>query len=1422
MSNHEDIIKKYDKSIVKITTHDGLNIGTGFIVTDDGVICTCYHVVGDKDTKELYDNIQVYFPKTEQTVSASFLLKDDNKEPYADAINDISFLQISKQDQDQLKNNGQELIPLPLSESVIFGHRLISRGFRKEDEFPHGLGSSGEIRVITNYRIDTDVIIPIVQLYVSDIEGGMSGSPVLDRDTNKVIGMIDRIYDKEEEKKDPNLVMAIPVESLVKIYRDLANKNPGLVLINQFLEQVGLIDSSIYQNFDDLYVKPKIYSKILQKLEDKKCIFVIGIPEYGKTFTAIKLMWEKWKRLKLNCYFPRNDEEKNEILTDVLKNDERYKNSIICLDDPTGETNYKENPIFQSNIVRVINKLRSLNSYLLITMRDNIYQETLNDIIGESDESGELQYYTIRLEFGDSSYDFKQREEILLGWANKMKCRWLDDEELRNMVFIEIENERLPTPFNIYDFCLDTGQNGLNYNIKNKDDLKQLIKKYSQQTAKIFTIDLMKIKKEKDGDTNILFACFPFISDEFRTPFVQRKFNQLIEPRNDIYNYKQSVFNNATNTFQGRINTSKYIRFVHPSLSESLHFLLKKNNQEIEFQDIFAKVLLLLSKDLTSSKNIIDFILKNYDLFINKNVKDLLNNILACQDLRWNALKLIIHYLENLPETIIERLFEIKKEDSIYEPLLLDILTKFDKLPERYKENLFEIIIEKASYDSIFASKVLYSLKDKLYRYSPSAKECLFETLIKYSSNNQKFALQVINTFYFELHHDELDSIKKKLMAISPNYMNILHIARDISYSIISNYSSYNKLPNSVKWKVVDNWIKEIEKNQNEEVAQSILMSMRGNYDKLPTQIKDKLVKIYLTKIDEKIINFKFLIYIIDIFQHLSSSNKGEVITILMNYINDNNMIDNLVLARGLENVHLFPKVLQERLIKKISSMELLDDTISPSISNSYDNIPVQFREELLNALMKRGQYTGIYSQDIFRSLVNHYDQLPKSIKNQIVKMINNDEYSSIFSFTNLARNYNKFPKSIKNQIVKMINNNKLLNNDKYWIRHNFDEISEPLREKLFEIMKDNSEIIIRDDGLFPTDLDKLPEAIRERLINILLKHLEENKSSVAMDMFPFIFEQYHQLQEPLKDKLIEYFLRIVGSNGYVAEKISFALAYYTNLDKFSEPFKDKLIESLLKYINNNETLTIDLFKVILNNFHKISALSRDKLIESLIKSLDRNEHIAKGILRYSSPIELVKANLPPSLKDKLIESLLKYANKNENIALILYGYAISVKFENLSMSQREKISNVVINHIDNNEKFAESMASMVSPGYEVRPAKFESTVNYELPQPFVEKLVKSLLKHAHSNKILATWLVHIINCYEIPSKLSIILIELSNTKFEEIHLSIAFFLIANYYEVDTNTLDTLIKNNNILKIMYRNRDVLDEFLRSKINSYIK
>src|SRR5439155_2754987 len=87
------------KWTVKVTSDDGAGTGTGILVTNDGIIATCYHVIGDSKTKTIYDNIKIHFHDN-GTYSACLLSKatesnDNNNNRICDPLNDIALLQIN-------------------------------------------------------------------------------------------------------------------------------------------------------------------------------------------------------------------------------------------------------------------------------------------------------------------------------------------------------------------------------------------------------------------------------------------------------------------------------------------------------------------------------------------------------------------------------------------------------------------------------------------------------------------------------------------------------------------------------------------------------------------------------------------------------------------------------------------------------------------------------------------------------------------------------------------------------------------------------------------------------------------------------------------------------------------------------------------------------------------------------------------------------------------------------------------------------------------------------------------------------------------------------------------------------------------------------------------------------------------------------
>ncbi len=55
------------------------------------------------------------------------------------------------------------------------------------------------------------------------------------------------------------------------------------------------------------------------------------------------------------------------------------------------------------------------------------------------------------------SYNYEKRKDILLKWAEKEHCKWLENKKLMNFVLSSIGDEAtLTTPLSIRDFVIAT------------------------------------------------------------------------------------------------------------------------------------------------------------------------------------------------------------------------------------------------------------------------------------------------------------------------------------------------------------------------------------------------------------------------------------------------------------------------------------------------------------------------------------------------------------------------------------------------------------------------------------------------------------------------------------------------------------------------------------------------------------------------------------------------------------------------------------------------------------------------------------------------------------------------------------------------------------------------------------------------------
>jgi hypothetical protein len=302
------------------------------IVTYDGLILTCYHVIEDKKNNTIHKAVHISFPSASDIKEHANLL-----EKHYDSELDIAFLQL------------QEKLPdgftvADLGEIVSPTHSFIGFGFRKAHEF-NGLHSDGKIMGTTDKKLkDGSTSTLLIQLESKKIAPGMSGSPILDNKINRVIGIVSERY---------------------------RTKNPGLVKFNNFLGAIGKSGSFIHYRFEDVYVPSNEYEEIEKILKEFRCVFITGSPEYGKTFTAIKLLWEFYKNSNyMPRYIEEGSKETNEIITKLVNQDKSLENSVIYIEDPVGKTEYRSDKQFEGSIGSIISGLGHLNANLIITMRE--------------------------------------------------------------------------------------------------------------------------------------------------------------------------------------------------------------------------------------------------------------------------------------------------------------------------------------------------------------------------------------------------------------------------------------------------------------------------------------------------------------------------------------------------------------------------------------------------------------------------------------------------------------------------------------------------------------------------------------------------------------------------------------------------------------------------------------------------------------------------------------------------------------------------------------------------------------------------------------------------------------------------------------------------------------------------------------------
>lgn len=241
--------------IVRILS--GRSVGTGFAVSDDGLLVTCAHVLGR--------------PCPER-VSAIFLATNERRE----ATVEMQWLRdVDAEDMAILRVQGglpQGVRGLSLGSSTgVSGHKISTFGFP----------SAGEVEGVSGYGkilgrgSQTKAGQPLLQIRSSEITQGFSGAPVWDELRRRVIGMVVMVATPDASGKMGETAFATPVETLQSVCRDLhiSDSNPYRGL-NPFTEAQAKFFFGRKQEVDRLVNKLRL---------DPRFLLILGPSGSGKS-----------------------------------------------------------------------------------------------------------------------------------------------------------------------------------------------------------------------------------------------------------------------------------------------------------------------------------------------------------------------------------------------------------------------------------------------------------------------------------------------------------------------------------------------------------------------------------------------------------------------------------------------------------------------------------------------------------------------------------------------------------------------------------------------------------------------------------------------------------------------------------------------------------------------------------------------------------------------------------------------------------------------------------------------------------------------------------------------------------------------------------------------------------------------------------
>ncbi|MBN2100199.1 MAG: hypothetical protein JW753_11450 [Dehalococcoidia bacterium] len=823
-----------------------------------------------------------------------------------------------------------------------------------------------------------------------------------------------------------------------------AVRRRGKVL--SFLEKLGIPENKRYDRIADVYIPPLEFDAIREMLKRKRIVFITGTPEYGKTYTAVRLLWEYHSRGYQAKWVRGREKSERAVVRAGMENiqAELKPGQIVYFEDPFGPSDYEESERLERDIGMLVQGVEAIeDAYVVITSREEVFKEFERRKLSKV----ELRAFESTLSIRRPSYGPEERKEMLRLWAEKEGCKWLADDFLREAVLKSATYSRvLPTPLSIRAFVLAT------VGIGDADLVWKELREKSEETERVFADEIGEMSDDK-----VILLCFPLVGD-FPVEVVRKGYENVAK----LMNAKTAWdFNRVLDWF---VNDKLEIRgsrrtlvFSHPSYREALRqFLFETGSLARTGNEVLRNVLsTLTSEGGEVASDVAVFVGSNFGR-LDGDTRKLLFQLHGKgePDIDAGICLAVAMGFKDLPEEVRAMLFETQRrggESAVWAAYAVVVF--YEGVPEEVRRILFEVC-ESAGAKSPYP--VVRALAERFPSLPVEAQNLLLKLADK-EENSWAVADAVAESF---------DKLPKNVQDLLSKLADRGERSREgVARAVAANF---DKLP-----KGVQDLLFKVAKSDMGDIV--VARAVAANFDKLPKDAQDLLFKMAEDENDGWVV----AVVVVENFGKLPK----DVQDLLFKMAEDEKKAW-AVAGAVAESFDKLPKRDVENLLLKLANMRERDGVgaargVAAAVARNFGKLS----EDVQDLLFKMAEDEE-RARAVAFAVVENLGKVPKDVQDLLFKMAE-DEKGARAVASAVASCFDKLPKDVQDLLFKMAEDEKRAPAVAFAVAEKYHEVPKDVQDLLFGLA--NKGLVSRASVAFAVagNFDKLPKDVQDLLFKL-------------------------------------------------------------------------------------------------------------------------------------------------------------------------------------------------------------------------------------------------------------------------------------------------------------------------------------------------